>query len=105
MAVQHEELGVDVVPTGADRSLLAQETVSMTVLAQDPSIVDDGGPIRVAIPVPAGRLARGPCSDRFRVVSRGGAPLPVELHTDDPWVYADRWSPAVQPDARLLPDD
>ena len=105
MAVQHEELVVDVVPAAADRNLLAQETVSMTVLAQDPSIVDDGGPIRVAIPVPAGRLAHGPCSDRFRVVSLAGAPLPVALHTDDPWVYADRWPPDVQPDARLLPDD
>src|SRR4051794_20192270 len=105
MAVQHEELVVDVVPAAADRNLLAQETVSMTVLAQDPSIVDDGGPIRVAIPVPAGRLARGPCSDRFRVVSLAGAPLPVALHAGDPWVYADRWSPARQPDARLLPDD
>src|SRR3954451_20557393 len=105
MAVQHEELVVDVVPAAADRNLLAQETVSMTVLAQDPSIVDDDGPIPVAIPVPAGRIARGPCSDRFRVVSLAGAPLPVALHAGDPWVYADRWSPARQPDARLLPDD
>jgi hypothetical protein len=105
MAVQHEELVVDVVPAATDRNLLAQENVSMTVLAQDPSIVDDGGPIRVAIPVPAGRLARGPCSDRLRVVSPAGAPLPVTLHIGDPWIYADRWSPTAQPDARLLPDD
>src|SRR3954463_2764429 len=103
MAVQRMEQVVE--SATDDRNLLAQETVSMTVLAQDPSIVDDGGPIRVAIPVPAGRIARGPCSDRFRVGSLAGAPLPVALHAGDPWVYADRWSPARQPDARLLPDD
>jgi hypothetical protein len=105
MAVQHEELVVDVVPAAVDRNLLAQETVPMTVLAQDPSIVDAGGPIRAAIPVPTDRLARGPSGHRFRVVSAAGAALPVALHPDDPWVYADRWSPAEQPDAKALPDD
>jgi hypothetical protein len=105
MAVTHTELVVDVVPAAGDRNLLAQETVPMTVLAQDPSIVDDGGPIRAAIPVPADRLARGPSGHRFRVVSAAGATLPVVLRTDDPWVYADRWSPGAQPDARALPED
>jgi hypothetical protein len=105
VAVQRTEAMVDVVPAATDRNLLAQETVAMTVLAQDPSIVDDGGPIRAALPVPTDRLARGPCGHRFRVVSASGAPLPVVLHTGDPWVYADRWSPAEQPDARALPED
>ncbi|NYJ06610.1 hypothetical protein GGQ55_002888 [Geodermatophilus daqingensis] len=105
MAVQHEELVVDVVPAAGDRNLLTQETVAMTVLAQDPTIVDDGGPIRAPIPVPAGRLERGPCGERFRVVSPAGAPLPVVLHAGDPWRYVDRWSPSAQPDATALPDD
>jgi len=105
MAVEGVETVVDVVPAAAERNLLAQETVPMTVLAQDPSITDDGGPIRVALPVPAGRLAHGPCSDRFRVVSPAGVPLPVGLHVGDPWVYADRWSPTAQPDAHALPED
>src|SRR3954468_9814276 len=64
MAVQRVVTVVD--PAADDRNLLAQETVPMTVLAQDPSIVDADGPIRTALPVPAGRLQRGPRGHRFQ---------------------------------------
>jgi hypothetical protein len=104
MGIKRVELA-DVLPAEEDRNLLTQEAVAMTVLAQDPSIVDDDGPIRAAIPVPAGRLQRGPSGHRFRVVSAAGAPLPIVLHADDPWTYVDHWSPSAQPDARSLPDD
>ena len=40
--------------------LLKKETVLMTVLAQDPSVLDRGGPVRAGIAVPAERLQRGP---------------------------------------------
>ena len=50
------------------RNLLEQETVPMTVLAQDPSVADLHGPVLVQIPVPADRLQRGPRSHRFHVV-------------------------------------
>src|SRR4051794_14003711 len=50
------------------RNLLVQDTVLMTVLAQDPSVVGPTGPVRARIPVPAGRLQRGPRGHRFSVV-------------------------------------
>ena len=45
--------------------LLKKETVLMTVLAQDPSILDRGGPVRAGIAVPAERVHRGPRGHRF----------------------------------------
>jgi hypothetical protein len=49
-------------------TLLTKETVVMTVLAQDPSVVDGGGPVRAGLAVPAERLQRGPRGHRFHVV-------------------------------------
>ena len=101
-------------PTGAGRrppaNLLTQETVLMTVLAQDPSVVDPRGPVRARIPVPAERLQRGPRGHRFHVVDvaigSGAASPPVVLHADgDPWAYVDRWSEDAHPDAATLGDD
>ncbi|HWM05848.1 MAG TPA: hypothetical protein VNP92_26195 [Actinophytocola sp.] len=90
-------------------NLLTKETVLMTVLAQDPSVVDSKGPVRTAIPVPASRLQRGPRGHRFHVVDvntgNGKASAPVPLHTEDPWTYADRWTADHHPDATTLNDD
>ncbi len=78
------------------RNLLRQETVLMTVLAQDPSVPDGHLPLAARIPVPADRLQRGPRSHRFHVVDVGvgtnRAGDPVKLHDEDPWTYADRWA-------------
>lgn len=74
------------------RNLLTQETVLMTVLAQDPSVVGPDGPVRARIPVPAERLQRGPRGHRFAVVGKDRTSRPVALHSGDPWVYRDRWS-------------
>ncbi len=91
---------------GPGRNLLTQEAVLMTVLAQDPSVVDASGPIRAAIPVPAGRLQRGPQGHRFRVLDIGdAATAPVVLHAGSPWAYVDRWTREAQPDARALVED
>src|SRR5215212_5644137 len=49
-------------------NLLSQETVLMTVLAQDPLVTDRRGPARARIPVPAERLQRGPRGHRLHVV-------------------------------------
>jgi hypothetical protein len=91
------------------RNLLTQETVLMTVLAQDPSVVDRAGPVRAEIPVPAERLARGPRGHRFHVVDvnvgTGAASEPVVLHADDPWAYRDRWSPDREADPAKLAGD
>lgn len=90
-------------------NLLTQETVLMTVLAQDPSVVDGNGPVRARIPVPAGRLRPGPQGHRFRVVDpdagTSGASRPVVLHADDSWTYRDRWSAERHPDATTLSGD
>lgn len=80
----------------ATQHLDRQATVMMTVLAQDPEITVDDEPLAVAIPVPAGRLQRGPANHRFHVVDvtvRGtGAKKPVRLHSEgSPWVYQDPW--------------
>jgi hypothetical protein len=90
-------------------ALLTMETVPMTVLAQDPSVVDDGGPVRAAIPVPADRLQRGPRGHRFHVVDvhvrTGEAAEPVILHSGSPWTYRDRWTAERHPDASTLVAD
>jgi hypothetical protein len=91
------------------RNLLTQETVLMTVLAQDPAVLDRAGPVRAEIAVPAERLQRGPRGHRFHVVDvnvgTGAASPPVVLHADDPWVYRDRWSPDRRPDPATLAGD
>jgi hypothetical protein len=80
-------------------NLLTQETVLMTVLAQDPLVeAADREPVTARIPVPAERLQRGPRGHRFHVVDvevgTGRAWPPVELHAGDPWVYRDPWQDA-----------
>jgi hypothetical protein len=96
-------------PTELRYNLLRLEAVAMTVLAQDPSIVDDHGPVRATIPVPAERLQRGPRGHRFHVVDRpvgtGQAPPPAVLHAGDPWTYRDRWTVERHPDATTLSQD
>ena len=91
------------------RNLLLQETVRMTVLAQDPSVLERAGPVRAEIAVPAERLQRGPRGHRFHVVDvnagTGAASSPVVLHADDPWVYEDRWSEDREPDPATLAGD
>ncbi|HZB20295.1 MAG TPA: hypothetical protein VE463_10705 [Blastococcus sp.] len=91
------------------RNLLTQETVLMTVLAQDPSVLERAGPVRAEIAVPAERLQRGPRGHRFHVVDvnagTGAASPPVVLHADDPWVYEDRWSEDREPDPARLAGD
>ena len=74
------------------RNLLEQETVLMTVLAQDPSVVGPDGPVLARIPVPAERLLPGPRGHRFAVVETRGAAAPAGRRSGDPWVYRDRWS-------------
>lgn len=90
-------------------NLLAQETVLMTVLAQDPSVLDRGGPVRAEIPVPAERLQRGPRGHRLHVVDvnvgTGAASQPVVLHAKDPWVYRDRWSQDRKSEPSMLAGD
>lgn len=88
-----------------DRNLLLQETVLMTVLAQDPSVIGPDGPIRAKIPVPAERLQPGPCGHRFALVDKEQTAKPVRLHSGDPWIYRDRWSkriPATPADERAF---
>ena len=89
--------------------LLTKETVVMTVLAQDPSIVDRGGPVRAGIAVPAERLQRGPRGHRFHVVDvnvgSGKAAAPVVLHDGDAWTYRDRFTADAHPDAATLVAD
>jgi hypothetical protein len=89
---RQEVLGIGPALQELDR----QATVLMTVLAQDPEITVDGRPLATAIPVPSGRLQRGPANHRFHVVDvnvRGtGGKDPVRLHSDQsPWVYQDPW--------------
>jgi hypothetical protein len=78
------------------RNLLTQASVSMTVFAQDPLVVDANGPVLAEVPVPAERLQRGPRGHRFHVVDiavgTNAAAAPVVLHDGDPWVYRDRWA-------------
>ncbi|MFW0795281.1 hypothetical protein AAFP30_15815 [Gordonia sp. CPCC 205515] len=78
-----------------ERNLLTQNTVPMTIFAQDPS-VSDGGPLLAPVEVPAGRLQRGPRSHRFHVVDIGVGTNkvgdPVRLHADSPWDYRDHWA-------------
>jgi hypothetical protein len=81
----------------------------MTVLAQDPSVLDRAGPVCTEMAVPAERLQRGPRGHRFHVVDvnvgTGAASPPVVLHADDPWVYEDRWSEDREPDPATLAGD
>lgn len=72
-------------------NLLAQETVLMTVLAQDPSVVGPDGPVRTRIPVPAERLQAGPSGHRFAVVDGDPTARPGALHSGSTWTYRDRW--------------
>ena len=99
-------------PVGDDPvryDLLTKETVVMTVLAQDPSVVDVGGPVRAGIAVPAERLQRGPRGHRFHVVDvnvgNGKAAAPVVLHDEDAWTYRDRFTADAHPDAATLVAD
>ena len=84
---------------GGSLNLLRQEAVAMTVLAQDPDVGDDEGPVVVQISVPADRLQRGPRNHRFHVVDTEvgakNAHAPVRLHADDPWTYVDKWADAT----------
>jgi hypothetical protein len=97
----------------ADRTiqdLLAQETVTMTVLAQDLDVVSRDRPVTAGLPVPAARLQRGPRNHRFHVVdvnaSGSAAKPPVVLHeADDPWQYVDRWSRLSDAQAQALAAD
>jgi hypothetical protein len=83
-------------PSAPPPNLLTQDTVLMTVLAQDPLVKDTTGPVRAAITVPAERLQRGPRGHRFHVVDvnvgTNKASQPVALHADNPWVYCDRFA-------------
>ncbi len=99
-------------PVGDDPArydLLTKETVLMTVLAQDPSVTDRGGPVRAGIAVPAERLQRGPRGHRFHVVDvnvgNGKAAAPVVLHDGDPWTYRDRFTADAHPEAATLVAD
>ena len=87
-------------------TLLTKETVLMTVLAQDPSVVDRGGPVRAGLAVPAERLQRGPRGHRFHVVDvnvgNGRAAPPVVLHDGDGWTYRDGFTADAHPAGRLL---
>lgn len=76
-----------------ERNLLRRDAVTMTVLAQDPTVRDARGPVLAGVPVPADRLQRGPCNHRLHVVD-GSEPEPVVLHDGDPWTYRDRWAVA-----------
>jgi hypothetical protein len=91
------------------RNLLTQDTVLMTVLAQDPTVAGRTGPVRAEVAVPAGRLQRGPRGHRLHVVDvsvgTGAASPPVVLHANDPWVYRDRWSADREPDPAKLAGD
>src|SRR4051812_35802894 len=87
--------------TGDLPNLLAQATVPMTVLAQDPDVTGRRGPVNAGIPVPSSRLQRGPANHRFHVVDVGvrGAPaaVPVRLTArGKPWQYVDRWARQVR---------
>src|SRR5690349_22949905 len=89
--VQHAETVQIVIPTpgrpqATPRNLLVQESVPMTVLAQDPSV--GSRPVATTIPVPAERLDPGPRGHRFAVVDEG----PVHLTGRDTWVYEDHWA-------------
>src|SRR4051794_11625779 len=76
-------------PQHATRNLLTQETVPMTVLAQDPSV--GSRPVTTTIAVPAERLEPGPRGSRFAVVDADPA-HPVALHARDAWTYRDHWA-------------
>lgn len=92
------------------RNLLRHDTVTMTVLAQDPTVRDNSGPVLARIPVPADRLQRGPRNHRFHVVEiavgTNKAQEPVALHADeDPWTFIDRWADVTERDAVELVGD
>lgn len=93
---------------GPRQTLLMNDTVAMTVLAQDPSVAGDVGPVLAAIDVPAERLQRGPRGHRFHVVDvnigNGKAGAPVVLTAEDPWTYRDRWTPEEHHDPAGLVD-
>lgn len=84
------------------RNLLVQDTVTMTVFAQDPSV----GALLARIPVPADRLQRGPSSHRFRVVDRnlgtGVESDPAKLHGRDSWTYVDTWAGRTRGSATMV---
>lgn len=84
-------------PTPPTRNLLVQETVPMTVIAQDTVVGGRFGVSLTRIPVPADRLQRGPRNHRFHVVDVAmGSEVPGEPvllhHPHDPWAYDDRWA-------------
>ena len=92
------------------RNLLEQETVPMTVFAQDPSVADLHGPVLVQIPVPADRLQRGPRSHRFHVVDiavgTNQAFRPAQRHDHgDAWSYTDRYAATTTADRLALIGD
>ena len=92
-------------------NLLTQSSVTMTVFAQDPMVVDARGcPVLARVSVPADRLQRGPRSHRLHVVDLGVgtnvAVEPVVLHDRSAWSYVDRWDDEHRRrDARALADD
>ncbi|KQT94751.1 hypothetical protein ASG49_07995 [Marmoricola sp. Leaf446] len=92
-------------------NLLTQSSVTMTVFAQDPMVVDARGcPVLARVSVPADRLQRGPRSHRLHVVDLGvgtnAAVEPVVLHDRSAWSYVDRWDDEHRRgDARALADD
>ncbi len=91
-------------------NLLRQDAVAMTVLAQDPEIHDRLGTVVTPIPVPAGRLQRGPRSHRFHVVdvnvATSRAVEPVVLHVEgSPWAYVDRWANRTGAESAALASD
>jgi hypothetical protein len=84
-------------------NLLAQATVPMTVLAQDPDITGRKGPVTVGIPVPSSRLQRGPANHRFHVVDVGARGVPAEEPVSlsapgKPWLFVDHWARAARKD-------
>jgi hypothetical protein len=92
------------------RNLLEQETVLMTVFAQDPSVVDLRGPVLARIPVPADRFQRGPRSHRLHVVDvaigTNKAAPPTQLDDEaGVWSYTDRFAGTTKADRLALIGD
>ncbi len=87
-------------------NMLRHDTVLMTVLAQDPTVMGLRGPVLARIPVPADRLQRGPRNHRLHVVDVAvgttKAHEPVMLHSEDPWTFVDHWADAEHADGGAL---
>ena len=84
-------------------NLLAQASVPMTVLAQDPDVTGQKGPVTAGVPVPSSRLQRGPANHRFHVVDVGARGTPAEdpvslTARGKPWLYVDLWARRARKD-------